>query len=184
MGKLRMKETPQDRLSARDSDNGSGSSSSHRKKKRRKREYSAGKDDIDESARDVKGKGRSRSRSPDVDSDSYVPPRPRADRPYVPYSYNDDDEESRLPPPRSSAYKNVDDAEFTAKLFNAMREDEGYEPYSRASGDAGYSYDYREALPDARAYGPSGVASDRYTDPDTGFILNRVIFKDAMTDDE
>jgi hypothetical protein len=28
------------------------------------------------------------------------------------------------------------------------------------------------------------VASDRYVDPESGFILNRVVFKDAMTDDE
>lgn len=181
MGKLRMKETAQDRLARESSTD--ATSSSHRKKKRRKhsdkdssRYYRSVSPEVQPA---VKGKGRSTS----VDSDSYVPPRPSKDRPYVPYTY--DDEESQLPPLQARKRdKAREDEEFTQKLFDAMREDEGYEPYSRSAASAGYSYDYREALPDARAYGPAGVASDRYVDPESGFILNRVIFKDAMNDDE
>jgi hypothetical protein len=186
MGKLRMKGTPQDRLAREGSD---PSTSAHRKKKRRKhsdKEASSAsryyRSVSPESTADVKGKGR---RSAEEESDSYVPPRPSKDRLYVPYSFNDDDEEGRLPVPQANKRdKAREDEEFTQKLFDAMRDDEGYDPYSRSAAKAGYSYDYRETLPDARAYGPAGVASDRYVDPESGFILNRVVFKDAMTDDE
>lgn len=170
------------------------SAAEHRKKKRRKHHSSNG--DRNKPSRyyhrsespgsstapvnDIKGKGR--SRSPDVDSDSYVPPRPRADRPYVPYTYDDD--EGALPPASARKPDDGNNAEFTDKLFAAMREDEGYDPYSRSAQAAGYSYDYRESLDTKSHYGPSGVASDRFVDPESGFILNRVIFRDAMTDDE
>jgi hypothetical protein len=187
MGKLRMKETPQDRLAREASD---PSTSAHRKKKRRKQSDKEASSTSryyrsvsPETTADVKGKGR--SRSAEEDSDSHVPPRPSKDRPYVPYSFNDDDEEGRLPLPQANKRdKAGENEEFTQKLFDAMRDDEGYDPYSRTAARAGYSYDYRETLPDARAYGPAGVASDRYVDPESGFILNRVVFKDAMTDDE
>ncbi|KAL7004656.1 hypothetical protein EMMF5_005763 [Cystobasidiomycetes sp. EMM_F5] len=126
----------------------------------------------------------------DADSDAYVPPRPSKDRPYVPYSYNDDDDESRLPP--SSSHKRHtdydtqhDEHQFREKLFSAMRDDEGFDPYSTAASNAGLCFDYRERdMPDQRRFGTTGVYDDRYVDPVTGAIINRVIFKEAMTDEE
>lgn len=121
-------------------------------------------------------------RTSDSDSDAWVPPRPSKDRPYVPYSFDDDDTESRLPGSRQS-----DDSKFREKLFDAMRDDEGFDPYSASASTAGLSFDYREdptASSTSVSFGASGTASDRFVDPKTGAILNRVIFKDAMTEEE
>lgn len=233
MGKLRMKETSQERAEReRKEAKELRKKQKKMKKKRRKghkprtelttseseedrqsrpskyyKEFSSDESDSEDAARHPrkqhrsslrKGKERSRDQdgdgkqdgSPDIDSDSYVPPRPSKDRPYVPYTFDDEDEESRLPPPQSEKRDRAYDQEsFNERLFEAMREDEGFDPFSSSARSAGMSYDYREhtAINDSYSdatYGLNGVKSDRYVDPDTGVILNRVIFKDAMNDEE
>lgn len=172
-----MKETAFDRQHERDRD--------HRKKRRRREEDKS--DSIPSSSR------RARSTSTDYngdkldgdDSDAYVPPRPSKDRPYVPYSYDDEDEEGKLPPPQSlKPDPAVDEETFRERLFDAMREDERSDAFDSSTREAGFGFDYREAMPDRRAFGRSTVMDDRYVDPVTGIVVNRVIFKDAMTEDE
>lgn len=182
MGKLRMKETASDKYYEQDRD--------HRKKRRRREER---KDGDEESKPGSSSRARARSTSSDFDeskynaddSDSYVPPRPSKDRPYVRYNYNDDEEEGRLPPPQSSKRDTaIDDETFHERLFEAMREDERADVFDSSTREAGYGFDYREALPDRRAFGRSTVMDDRFVDPATGVTVNRVIFKDAMTEEE
>lgn len=176
-----MKETP----SERDAGKISSNKSEHRKKKRRKHSAEGNGEEQDGPDRPRAGPSRYYTGSDD-DEDAYVPPRPNKDRPYVPYSFSDEDDESRLPP--QSAHKRdktAEEAEFNQRLFDAMREDEGIpELYSISGSQAGLSFDYRECLPDRRAFGASGVANDRFVDADTGVIVNRVIFREAMTEEE
>lgn len=189
MGKLRMKETASERQQSQERED-------HRKKRRRReREREERKYGQSSSYSSYR---RARSTSSDLgeenkankyddgdDSDAYVPPRPSKDRPYVPYSYDDDDEESRLPPPQSSKRdRALDEETFNERLFDAMREDERGDVFDASTREAGFGFDYREALPDRRAFGRSTVVDDRYVDPVTGIVMNRVIFKDAMTEDE
>lgn len=208
MAKLRMKETSTDRTEA---DRERELREAHRKRKRRRREERDRRyyqqSSISKSTTAAKSRFKSCSSSDeargekpetktgnidnhddDDDSDTYVPPRPSKDRPYIPYSFDDDDEESRLPPPQSRKRDiGVDDDTFHERLFDAMREDEGpsyRDPFDGPSREAGFGLDYRETLPDRRAFGRQNVLDDRYIDPVTGLVMNRVIFKDAMTEDE
>lgn len=188
MGKLRMKETASERQRSQDRED-------HRKKRKRRDERSKHGKSTSSSS-----KARARSTSTDQDSaekatkrqdggedddsDSYVPPRPSKDRPYVPYSF-DDDEESTLPPPQSHKRdRALDDETFHERLFDAMREDERGDVFDSSTREAGFGFDYREALPDRRAFGRSNILDDQYIDPVTGIVVNRVIFKDAMNEDE
>lgn len=202
-----MKETPQERLDRKKRELEEKKASKRSKKRRRRREEDAREsrpskhyrssssssssssydDDDDKPRRSRKGKERAKD-DIDEDSDSYVPPRPSKDRPYVPYTFDDDDAESRIP--SASSYKPDrarEEEEFNQKLFDAMREDEGgLDPFSEAGRYSGFSYDYREADPSVGngAFGRTGVRDDRFVDPVSGVVLNRVIFKDAMNDEE
>ncbi|CAD6573089.1 MAG: hypothetical protein CYPHOPRED_005066 [Cyphobasidiales sp. Tagirdzhanova-0007] len=189
MGKLRMKETASERAAKETSS--SSSRKEHRKKKRRKRGSTHDNDnDHDEEdeqgAAGVKPTKHYQKSDDGNDEDAYVPPRPSKDRPYVPYTFNDLDDESRLP--SQNAHKRdraTEHEEFNQRLFDAMKDDEGLpDPYSNSASRSGMSFDYREALPDRRAFGTNGIANDRFVDPDTGIIVNRIIFKDAMTEEE
>lgn len=192
MGKLRLKETASER-SERERDEEDRRSAKRRRKKHKEAAAGAGAStsryyyNDDDAAQPDESRTVPKDDHNEDDSDAWVPPRPSKDRPYVPYSFDDDIEESRLPP--SGAHKNdrMNEQEaFNQKLFEAMAEDEGFDPYSNHAHNSGISFDYREDLMDRRsgAYGVNGVATDRFVDPSTGAILNRVVFKDAMTEDE
>lgn len=205
MGRLRMKETPQERLDRKQRELEEKKASKRSKKRRRRREEATAREsrpskhyrssssssssssDSDKPRRSRKGKERAKD-DIDEDSDSYVPPRPSKDRPYVPYSFDDDDTESRIPSASSHKPERArEEEEFNQKLFDAMREDEGgLDPYSEAGRYSGFSYDYREADPSVGngTFGRTGVRDDRFVDPVSGVVLNRVIFKDAMNDEE
>lgn len=189
MGKLRMKETASERQHSQDRED-------HRKKRKLRDERSKYGKSTSSSGK-VRARSTSTNRSSaekatkrqdggdgDDDSDSYVPPRPSKDRPYVPYSF-DDDEESTLPPPQSHKRdRALDDETFHERLFDAMRDDERGDVFDSTTREAGFGFDYREALPDRRAFGRSNILDDQYIDPVTGIVVNRVIFKDAMNEDE
>ena len=189
-GSLRMKETPVERAARK-------AAKRARKDKREKRRKRTQEGAVDIASDSSEQRYRSRTRhdgpsryfepSPepvkasktedDDDSDAYVPPRPSANRPYVPYTFDDDDPESRLPAAAAHKPDLDDEAAFREKLFEAMRDDEGADQYTRAKRD---NYEY--ALPDG--FGTSGVYNDHYVDPDTGAVINRIIYKHAMTEDE
>lgn len=181
MGKLRMKETPQDRLLEKEE----RQSRRHGSSKKRRRHRST--TDSDDPIASTSSSKHFRP-SPLPEDDDYVPPRPPADRPYVPYTFDDDDEEGRLP--SSAAHKSdkqraqAEEEAFQEKLFDAMRDDEAFDPWSDSARTGGVSYDYRENLPDVNAFGRRKVMNDQYVDPETGVIVNRVIFKDAMSDEQ
>jgi hypothetical protein len=206
MGKLRMKETPQDRHIEEDhrkkrrrrkreedgtaeSSKRSSKSSSSTRRRHRRRSTSPSSSSTSSGSESATAPARKSDSNADVvndDSDSYVPPRPSKDRPYIPYSYNDEDDESKLPPSQSEKRDTAidDDETFQKRLFDAMREDERTDAFDASTREAGFGFDYREALPERKAFGRSNVVDDRYVDPLTGIVVNRVIFKDAMNEDE